>query len=287
MIGDARVGDERRGHNLRVWLRSPALVCSVALAVSSVLGGCGEGGGGRVAEPPPVCIPTHGGDCVTREVFEQRADALVDGHEREDGFGNQWGLAKIDAGRAYANFEVLKGAGVEPGSGVTIGFLDTGIDRDHPAFAGKTVTEHFLPGAVDETGSDTVSHGTAVASVAAAAKAASSDAASGVARGADIAMFAIPSPSGSYDYIPVSLAELDGYDDDLALYLDTVLGWRDGARRVDIVNLSFGATGLIDNYTERQLRENFDSAIAAHGAGGRRRKDHPRLGGGERPRPGR
>ena len=49
----------------------------------------------------------------------------------------------------------------------------------------------------------------------------------------------------------------------MALYLDTVLGWRDGARKVDILNLSFGANGIIDNYTEQQLRENFDSAIAA------------------------
>ena len=216
-----------------------------------------------MAEPPPVCIPTHGGDCVTRAAFEQKAEALVDGYKREDGFRNQWGLAKIGAGRAYANIEVLKGAGVEPGTGVTIGFLDTGIDRDHPAFAGKTVTEHLLPGAADETGSDTVSHGTSVASVAAAGKAASSGAASGVARGADIAMFAIPFPPVVDGYIPVSLAELDGYDDEMALYLDTVLGWRDGARKVDILNLSFGANGIIDDYTEQQLRQNFDSAIAA------------------------
>ncbi len=188
---------------------------------------------------------------------------LVDGYEREDGFRNQWGLAKTGAARAYANIEVLKGAGVEPGAGVTIGFLDSGIDLEHPAFAGKTVTEQFLPGAADETGGDDVSHGTAVASVAAAGKAAASDAAPGVARGADIAMFAIPSPSVGQDYIPASLAELDGYDDDLALYLDTVLGWRDGARKVDFLNLSFGANGIIDNYTEQQLRQNFDSAIAA------------------------
>ena len=47
------------------------------------------------------------------------------------------------------------------------------------------------------------------------------------------------------------------------MYLDTVLGWRDGARKVDILNLSFGANGIIDNYTEQQLRQNFDSAIAA------------------------
>ncbi len=219
--------------------------------------------GGPVTEPPAACVPTHGGDCVALAVFKQRADALVDDHEREDGFGNQWGLAKIGAARAYANIEVLRGAGVEPGAGVTIGFLDTGIDRDHPAFAGKTVTERFLPGAADETGDDDVSHGTAVASVAAAGKASAPDAAPGVARGADIAMFAIPFPAARDGYVPVSLAELDGYDDEMASYLDTVLGWRDGARKVDILNLSFGAHGIIDDYTEQQLRQNFDSAIAA------------------------
>ncbi len=263
MTGGAPVGVERRGHDPRVRLRGPALACSVGFALLSVVGGCGGSGGGSVAEPPTVCIPTHAGDCVTRAVFERTANALVDGYEREDGFRNQWGLAKTGAGRAYANIEVLKGAGVEPGAGVTIGFIDTGIDRDHPAFAGKTVTEYLLPGAAEETGSDTVSHGTSVASVAAAGKAASPGAASGVAWGADVAMFAIPFPSVGDGYIPVSLSRLDGYDDEMALYLDTVLGWRDGARKVDILNLSFGANGIVDDYTEQQLRQNFDSAIAA------------------------
>ena len=263
MIGNAPVGVGQRSHDPRVRLRGSALVCSVAFALLSVLGGCGGGGGGPAAQPPRVCIPTHGGDCVTRAVFERTADTLVDGYERKKGFRNQWGLAKIGAGRAYANIEVSKGAGAEPGGGVTIGFLDTGIDRNHPAFAGKTVTERFLPGAADETGSDTVSHGTSVASVAAAGKAASSGAAPGVAWGADIAMFAIPFPPAGDGYTPVSLARLDGYDDDMALYLDTVLGWRESARKVDILNLSFGANGIIDDYTEQQLRQNFDSAVAA------------------------
>ena len=102
-----------------------------------------------------------------------------------------------------------------------------------------------------------------MASVAAAGKSASSGASFGVARGADIAMFAIPFPPAVDGYIPVSLAELDGDDDRMALYFDTVLGWREGARKVDILNLSFSANGIIDDYTEQQLRQNFDSAIAA------------------------
>ena len=262
MIGDALPGHGHRGRHVRVRRRAPALACAAASALSCVLAGCGGSAGGPVAQAP-ACIPTHGGECVTPAVFEQTAAALAAGHERAGGFGNQWGLAKIGAGRAYANIEVLQGAGVEPGAGVTIGFIDTGIDRDHPAFAGKTVTERLLPGAADETGSEPISHGTAVASVAAAGQAASSGASFGVARGADIAMFAIPFPPAVDGYIPVSLAELDGDDDRMALYFDTVLGWRDGVRKVDILNLSFSANGIIDDYTEQQLRRHFDSAIAA------------------------
>ena len=56
---------------------------------------------------------------------------------------------------------------MKPGTGVTVGVVDTGIDESHFAFDGKTVREEFFQGAVDEDGSKS-SHGTAVASVIAA-----------------------------------------------------------------------------------------------------------------------
>ena len=65
---------------------------------------------------------------------------------------------------AYSHLELLKGPDAQPGSGVTLGFIDTGIDLDHPMFAGKNMVEEFTPGAVDETGIDDFSHGTVVAS---------------------------------------------------------------------------------------------------------------------------
>ena len=106
--------------------------------------------------------------------------------------------------------------------------IDTGIDTGHQVFAGKTVTEEFLDGATDETGTRT-SHGTAVAGVIAGrpsdAHTANVNAARGVAWGADIAMFAIPLGSGGGDYVPVSLAGLNNDDDDFAGIIDHVLNW--------------------------------------------------------------
>ena len=122
-------------------------------------------------------------------------------------------MTAIRADRAYAQLELEHGAGTEPGSGQTVGLIDTGIDTGHDVFAGKTVSEHFFSGATDETG-DRTSHGTAVASVIVGrpsdAFTASVTAGRGVARGADVAMFAIRAGSSSGNYVPISLAGLNG-----------------------------------------------------------------------------
>ena len=199
------------------------------------LAGCGGGGGGG----PAATVPAR----------------------------SQWGLSSINADIAYRNIESVKGQAAEPGSGVTIGFIDSGIDKDHPAFAGKTVTEERLEGAADETGQGRYSHGTGVASVAAAVRPAGPDAVPGVASGADIAMFAIPTSISSGNYRPKSLAGLAGADDDWAKNVSDVLNWRDGNRKVDILNLSVGYSGIIDSYSEQNLRANFGDAIAAMAQG--------------------
>ena len=194
----------------------------VSLLLVLALTGCGGGGGGGPAAtgPPPL-----------------------------------WGLGSINADVAYDNIESLKGQAAEPGAGVTIGFIDSGIDQDHPAFAGKTVTEQHLEGTPDETGTSRFSHGTAVASVAAGRY--------GVAWGADIAMFAITLGRGGGNYVPISLGGLAGRNDDWAKRVSDALAWRDGSRAVDILNVSIAVNGIIDSYSEQQLRANFGDAIAA------------------------
>ena len=216
-----------------------------------------------------MCILLHDGTCPSPEYVDSQATQLASEYSQHEGFQNQWGLASIDADEAYGKVRLLKGENTSPGSGVTIGFVDTGIDTDHPAFAGKTVTEQFLLDAVDETAVTlqtgiTFSHGTSVASIAAGARLSGNSAAHhGVAWGADIAMFAIPLKSPSNVYTPVTLEKLASDDADFASVLTEALAWRDGERRVDILNLSIGYPGLINRYSEQNLRDNLGQTIAA------------------------
>ena len=244
-------------------MKNGLFVCYIVIFLTVALGGCGAIGGGR----PAKCITVNEGDCVTPEAFTESAAELVDEYRLDanfqKNFQNQWGLSHIKADAAYANLSLLKGEDAEPGAGVTIGFIDTGIDLDHPAFAGKTVTEEFTPESVDETGGEDFSHGTAVAGIAAGARLEDPRAPHGLAWGADIAMFALTLGSGDGTYRPIPVEVLASLDaEDAALYAQA-LSWRDGTRKVDILNLSFGYQGLIDRYTEQGLRDNYSSTIAA------------------------
>ena len=225
-------------------------------------------------QPPPSsstgCITLHDGTCASIPDFNARAAELAQGYADLDSFKNQWGLGSIGADRAYAHVNLLEGENAAPGAGVTIGFIDDGIDLEHPIFAGKTITEVFMSDAVDQTGVDDFSHGTAVASIAAGIRDHSSPRGyQGVAWGADIAMFAIPLGAGDGTYRPVSLEGLAEYDAETAQEFNQVLTWRDGGRRVEVLNLSFGFQGLIDDYGEADLRANFSQAIAAMAQAGR------------------
>ncbi len=178
-------------------------------------------------------------------------------------FQKQWGLVSIQAQRAYAHVELLKGSSADPGDGVTIGFVDSGIDTSHQLFAGAAINETFLLGATNETGTR-FSHGTAVASVAAAPlNPQFTNTSYGVAHGADIAMFAIPLGSGPAVYNPVSLSSLQARQNDWVTIINSALGWRDGTRAVDFLNLSVGIPGIIDNYSTSDLRTHFATPIAA------------------------
>jgi autotransporter-associated beta strand protein len=114
---------------------------ALPLAVALALAACGGGGNVRSDSPDPP--PAGGGG---------------------GGGGNQPGmtdhLALIKAG----NFDVYV-----PGGGVTIGFLDTGINRNHPTLAGRVLKNfvHIDANGNDLSVDDKVGHGTAVAQLAA------------------------------------------------------------------------------------------------------------------------
>ena len=238
-----------RGSHRRVFRLFSAVVLTLAvLSLASACGGGGSGSGDNgpqtTAPPPPPRI---------------RAEAA---------FANQWGLSTIRADTAYQQVEQTQGTDQAPGTGQTVGLIDGGIDRGHPVFAGKTVSEYFSVAGIDETG-HRPSHGTAVASVIAARRGATyfdhhgARPAHGVAWGANIAMFAIPlSSGGPATYRPVSLSTLNGSDDDWAGLVNRVINWSSGA--LDFVNVSVGFSGIIEQYSEAELRANYDAAIAAY-----------------------
>ena len=204
---------------------------------------------------------------MTETQYAQQREQLELNHNGAEDFKNQWGLEAIRADRAWAQLELALGIGTAPGSGQTVGFLDTGIDDQHPLFSGRTIDVILLSGATLETG-DQFSHGTAVAGVVLARSPSETytdgvTAPRGVAWGADVAMFAVPADSGGGIYVPISTTTLEDVDDDWASQVNRMVNWSSGGRSLDFVNVSVGFTGIIEQYSELQLRDNFDDTIVA------------------------
>ena len=232
--------------------------------IAAVLGGCSSRSETvpQPPPPPPPCVPTHAGDCVSAAQFGAMAEELAPEYTEDPQFQGQWGLDSINAQTAYANLNLLLGPDAEPGAGVTIGFVDSGIDAEHPSFAGKSVYFEPLFGAEPETGEDGTSHGTAVASIAAGGKVDHERAMFGVAWGADVAMWSIPLGSGGGLFEPITLEELSESDAGFAHIFRTAFAWRDAGNRLDILNLSIGYDGLIEHYAAEDLRAALPEMVA-------------------------
>ena len=232
-------------------------ICAVATLVLA-LSACGGGGSGPgpvtsaptppsptpPSPPRPPCV-VDGATCLSVAQFEVRRDnATVQGSTSE--WAEQSGLATINARDAHAALVVKYGAAVEPGDGVTVAVLDSGVDSGHGELDDATITETFLQNLPDETRSDfgtgEYSHGTAVTSVIAAQP---NDAGFlGLAWGASFKVFTVP--IGSH------LAE----DDPRRNTFDWEAAYRAVlASGADIVNASYGFPGtIIEDYTVNDLR---------------------------------
>ena len=107
--------------------RTQAIFLLLSLA-SLTLSGCG-GGGGASSSAQPTCVTTSEG-CLTTTQYKARVQSLKTKHTNDAGFSNNWGLDTINAAEAWAKLEVKYGAGTEPGDGVTLGVIDSGIDAN-------------------------------------------------------------------------------------------------------------------------------------------------------------
>ena len=278
---------------MRFWLFLSCLGVLIALAGCSARSGATTSAQPAAAPPPPpppppppepappprtlpeapgdTCVTIHSGECVPSPMYNAMATELSETHAEDPHFQNQWGLSHINAHLAFSHVNLLEGPDTAPGAGITIGIFDTGIDVEHPMFEGKYVYEELLAGAEDELG-DGDSHGTAVASVAAGGKTGDPNAPLGVAWGADLAVWAIPLGTSDGVYRPVSLETLAAVDEATAEEFSHIINWRDGDRKLDILNMSFGYSGIISQYTEEDLRANFSQTIAALAQAGREDK---------------
>ena len=238
----------------RCGILMPLLVAAIPLA------GCIPSPGlDEVVDP---CIETHDQGCVSDTEYEELADAIAEPLRETSSFENQWGFSTIRLDQAYANLELQHGPDVTPGEGVTVGVLDTGIDAAHFQFRNKNIIQRFLPGSVGDDGSE-LSHGTAVASIIAGEDYPRHPYdAHGIAWGADLVFFALPlgDPPDTYD--PVTVDDLPGIDAFLLEYVGETLDWRHDGQSISFLNMSLGVSGLIENFSETDLRTHVASGLA-------------------------
>lgn len=154
----------RRGRQLATAL----LPCAIALALTA----CGGGGGGSNVRPsPPPVTPTGPGFTPT-VANDSTLTQLNPPTITTRGAPVTWTAASINRHLSLTNAGGALGAGLK-GQGVTIGFVDSGVNRSHPTLSGR-VTRNFIHVSSppnDTSVDDKVGHGTTVASLAAGAPA--------------------------------------------------------------------------------------------------------------------
>ena len=235
-----------------------------------LLHGCGGGGGGILPSPQrPVVDP------VTDDIQPNAApigppygsfskqpedpvdfDSLVASFETAEYAGMQ-GLALINASSAYA-----RGAN---GTGVSLGIIDSGVYAQHLEFAkglGDKVTVVGSDyGGNNQRSNDALSHGTMVAGVIAANRDDGNQSSfnmHGVAYNASLHVYEIPLQPSDGPYNPVGLADLDfGTDNYFASRFAAMTD------EVDIINMSFGFSGLVTDYSASAIQSRLSNTLTA------------------------
>ena len=143
------------------------LPCAIALALAA----CGGGSGGAVrSTPPPINPPPAGGNGLGFTPTVANDSTIVVNPPAVPTLGAPvtWVASSINRHLSLTNAGGALGAGLK-GQGVTIGFVDSGVSRDHPTLSGR-VTRSFIHVSSPPNNTsidDVVGHGTTVASLAA------------------------------------------------------------------------------------------------------------------------
>ena len=146
--------------------RRQRMFALLPVAIATALAACGGGGGGTVRSDPPPVTPTGPGFTPT----VANDSTLVASPPSVPSLGAPVTFTDpaINKHLSLTNAAGALGAGLK-GQGVTIGFVDSGVNRNHPALSGRVTSSfiHVDPNTNNTSVDDVVGHGTTVASLAA------------------------------------------------------------------------------------------------------------------------
>ena len=243
------------------------LSVTISLLTIIALSACSGGGGGQKSSDsgttiPPVVTNQDNSTPPWSSFSAQAQDpsdlaALASDFETEeyDGMG---GLDMINASSAYA-----RGA---TGEGVSVGVIDSGVYEEHAEFSRGNGDKVEYAGSDYNSGTprtdQALDHGTLVAGVIAANRDNNNFNSGfkmhGVAFEADIVAYEIPLGSGGGPYQPLDVDDINFATDNYFAERFTTM-----ANQSEIINMSFGFSGVISSYSAAELESSFDLSIDA------------------------
>ncbi|MGH8547305.1 MAG: S8 family serine peptidase [Methylococcales bacterium] len=179
-----------------------AVITMEAPAAGAVAQEAGENAAIVAVEPEGIMYALHEGKGLSMEYLRGFKDAAVSLYEKAEQGGAEAELAEITA--AFSDTATLTW-GLEAtrisvsrftGRGIRVAVLDTGLDLQHPDFAGRSITSRsFIPGVA--TAQDGQGHGTHVTGTALGTRMPAQGRRYGVASGAEIFTGKVLSDQGS------------------------------------------------------------------------------------------
>lgn len=254
------------------------LSITISLTMIIALCGCSTGGGGQKSSDSGTTIPpviTNQDDSIPPVITDQNNSsppwssfaaqsqdpenfaALVREFETEE-YAGMGALDMINASSAYA-----RGA---TGDGVSIGVIDSGVYEEHAEFSRGSGDKITFAGSDYNSGrprtDEALGHGTIVAGVIAANRDNNNFNSGfkmhGVAFDASINAYEIPLGSGDGPYQPLEVDDVNFSTDNYFASRFTTM-----ANQAEIINMSFGFSGVITSYSAADIESAFSASLDA------------------------